>query len=117
MLKNKENKRRLSMGRLRTDEAGLYNEFEKLDNVMIEKKVYYFVWKEQERRPRLAREENKKISSSYYRMKKANRLKKYKKHLYFIKNFFDNLSERDLRILKKRKYQVDFEVWYLQRTM
>lgn len=58
----------------------------------------------------LAKEENKNISSSYYK-DKANklyrRLKKYKKnHLYFIKNFeipFDNnLSEQDLRILKTK---------------
>ena len=60
---------------------------------------------------KLAKEENKKISSSYYRTQKAvplfNRLKKYKKnHLYFIKNFSvpfdDNLSERDLRIFKNK---------------
>lgn len=59
----------------------------------------------------LAKEENKKISSSYYRIHKSiplyNRLKKYKKnHFYFIKNFsvpFDNnLSERDLRIFKNK---------------
>lgn len=58
----------------------------------------------------LAEEENKKITSSYYK-EKANklyrRLKKYKKnHLYFIKNFeisFDNnVSEQDLRILKTK---------------
>lgn len=57
---------------------------------------------------KLAKEENKKITSSYYK-DKANklyrRLKKYKKnHLYFIKNFevpFDNnLSEQDLRMFK-----------------
>ncbi len=60
---------------------------------------------------KLAREENTKISSSYYKSKKAiplyNRLKKYKKnHLHFIKNFSvpfdDNLSERDLRIFKNK---------------
>ena len=59
----------------------------------------------------LAKEENKKIKSSYYRTKKAkplyNRLVKYKEnHLYFIKDFNvpfdDNLSERDLRIFKTK---------------
>lgn len=59
----------------------------------------------------LAKEENKKIKSSYYRIKKAkplyNRLVKYKEnHLYFIKDFNvpfdDNLSERDLRIFKTK---------------
>lgn len=59
----------------------------------------------------LAKEENKKIKSSYYRVKKAkplyNRLVKYKQnHLYFIEDFSvpfdDNLSERDLRILKNK---------------
>lgn len=58
---------------------------------------------------KLSKEENKKISSSYYRTKKAiplyNKLKKYKKNqLYFIKDFeipFDNnSSEQDLRIFK-----------------
>lgn len=58
----------------------------------------------------LAKEENKKISSSFYK-NKANkllrRLIKYKNnHLYFIKDFeipFDNnLSERDLRIFKTK---------------
>ena len=60
---------------------------------------------------KLAKEENKHISSSYYRTNKAiplyNRLKKYKKnHLYFIKDFKvpfdDNLSEQDLRIFKNK---------------
>ena len=60
---------------------------------------------------KLAKEENKKIKSSYYRTKKAiplcNRLIKYKEnHLYFIKDFEvpfdDNLSERDLRIFKNK---------------
>ena len=60
---------------------------------------------------RLAKEENKKIKSSYYKSKKAmplyNRLKKYKQnHLYFIEDFNvpfdDNLSERDLRIFKNK---------------
>ena len=59
----------------------------------------------------LAKEENKKIKSLYYRSKKAiplyNRLLKYKQnHLYFIENFKipfdDNLSERDLRIFKNK---------------
>ena len=59
----------------------------------------------------LAKEENKTIKSSYYRMKKAKplymRLVKYKKnHLYFIEDFQipfdDNLSERDLRIFKNK---------------
>ena len=59
----------------------------------------------------LAKEENKKIKSSYYRTKKAkplyNRLIKYKQnHLYFIEDFNipfdDNLSERDLRIFKNK---------------
>lgn len=59
----------------------------------------------------LAKEENKKIKSSYYRTKKAkplhSRLVKYKEnHLYFIKNFNvpfdDNLSERDLRVFKTK---------------
>ena len=66
----------------------------------------------------MAKEENKKIKSSYYREKKAmplyNRLVKYKQnHLYFIEDFkvpFDNnLSERDLRIFKnKTKISGDF---------
>lgn len=56
----------------------------------------------------LAKEENKLVSSKYYK-DKANklyrRLSKYKKnHLYFVKSFdipFDNnLSESDLRVLK-----------------
>ena len=60
---------------------------------------------------KLAKEENKKIKSSYYRVNKAkplyNRLVKYKQnHLYFIEDFnipFDNnLSERDLRIFKNK---------------
>lgn len=60
---------------------------------------------------KLAKEENKKIKSSYYRTKKAiplyNRLVKYKQnHLYFIEDFSvpfdDNLSERDLRIFKNK---------------
>ena len=59
----------------------------------------------------LAKEENKKIKSSFYRINKAqplyNRLIKYKEnHLYFIKDFQvpfdDNLSERDLRIFKNK---------------
>lgn len=59
----------------------------------------------------LAKEENKKIKSMYYKTKKAkplyNRLIKYKNnHLYFIENFNipfdDNLSERDLRIFKNK---------------
>ena len=59
----------------------------------------------------LAKEENKKIKSTYYRTKKAmplyNRLLKYKQnHLYFIEDFQvpfdDNLSERDLRIFKNK---------------
>ena len=59
----------------------------------------------------LAKEENKKIKSSYYRTKKAkplhSRLVKYKEnHLYFIKDFNipfdDNLSERDLRVFKTK---------------
>lgn len=58
----------------------------------------------------LAKLENKKISSSFYREKSnklLRRLIKYKEnHLYFIKNFnipFDNnLSERDLRIFKTK---------------
>ena len=59
----------------------------------------------------LAKEENKKIKSSYYRKVKAkplyNRLIKYKQnHLYFIEDFKvpfdDNLSERDLRIFKNK---------------
>lgn len=67
--------------------------------------------KEYEEILKLARVENKQISSSYYKKQKAiplyNRLKKYKKnHLYFIKNFQvpfdDNLSERDLRIFKNK---------------
>lgn len=58
----------------------------------------------------MGKEENKKISSSFYK-NKANkllrRLIKYKNnHLYFIKDFeipFDNnLSERDLRIFKTK---------------
>lgn len=60
---------------------------------------------------KLAKEENKKIKSSYYRTKKAkplhSRLVKYKEnHLYFIKDFDvpfdDNLSERDLRVFKTK---------------
>ncbi len=60
---------------------------------------------------KLAKEENKQIKSSYYRIQKAkplyNRLVKYKQnHLYFIENFKvpfdDNLSERDLRIFKNK---------------
>ena len=60
---------------------------------------------------KLAKEENKKIKSSYYRTKKAKplymRLVKYKEnHLYFMKDFKvpfdDNLSERDLRIFKNK---------------
>ena len=60
---------------------------------------------------RLAKKENKKIKSSYYKSNKAkplyNRLVKYKNnHLYFIENFNvpfdDNLSERDLRIFKNK---------------
>lgn len=60
---------------------------------------------------KLAKEENKKIKSSYYRVNKAkplyNRLVKYKQnHLYFIEDFNipfdDNLSERDLRIFKNK---------------
>lgn len=59
----------------------------------------------------LAKVENKKIKSSYYRTKKAiplyNRLQKYKaNHLYFIEDFSvpfdDNLSEQDLRIFKTK---------------
>ena len=59
----------------------------------------------------LAKEENKRIKSSYYRSNKAkplyNRLLKYKQnHLYFIEDFSipfdDNLSERDLRIFKNK---------------
>ena len=59
----------------------------------------------------LAKEENKTIKSSFYRMQKAKplymRLVKYKKnHLYFIEDFKvpfdDNLSERDLRIFKNK---------------
>lgn len=59
---------------------------------------------------KMAKEENKNISSSFYKSK-ANklyrRLKKYKKnHFYFIKDFtvsFDNnLSEQDLRIFKTK---------------
>ena len=59
----------------------------------------------------LAKEENKQIKSSYYRVTKAkplyNRLVKYKQnHLYFIEDFKvpfdDNLSERDLRIFKNK---------------
>lgn len=59
----------------------------------------------------LAKEENKQIKSSYYRVNKAqplyNRLVKYKQnHLYFIEDFKvpfdDNLSERDLRIFKNK---------------
>lgn len=56
----------------------------------------------------IAKEENKKISSRYYKDKAKklyNRLVKYKKnHLYFIYDFnvdFDNnMSEQDLRIFK-----------------
>ena len=60
---------------------------------------------------KLAKEENKKIKSSYYKSQKAkplyNRLVKYKQnHLYFIEDFNvpfdDNLSERDLRIFKNK---------------
>lgn len=59
---------------------------------------------------KLSKEENKKISSNYYKTKSEQlyrRLKKYKKnHLYFIKNFevpFDNnMSEQDLRIFKTK---------------
>lgn len=59
---------------------------------------------------KLSKEENKKISSKYYKTKSEQlyrRLKKYKKnHLYFIKNFdvpFDNnMSEQDLRIFKTK---------------
>lgn len=60
---------------------------------------------------KLAKEENKKIKSSYYRTIKTiplcNRLIKYKQnHLYFIEDFNipfdDNLSERDLRIFKNK---------------
>ena len=60
---------------------------------------------------KLAKEENKKIKSSFYRTIKAiplyNRLIKYKQsHLYFIEDFNipfdDNLSERDLRIFKNK---------------
>ena len=60
---------------------------------------------------KLAKEENKKIKSNFYRINKAkplyNRLIKYKEnHLYFIKDFQvpfdDNLSERDLRIFKNK---------------
>ena len=59
----------------------------------------------------LAKEENKTIKSSFYRMQKAkplySRLVKYKQnHLYFIEDFKvpfdDNLSERDLRIFKNK---------------
>lgn len=59
----------------------------------------------------LAKEENKKIKSTYYRKEKAiplfNRLVKYKQnHLYFIEDFSvpfdDNLSEQDLRIFKTK---------------
>lgn len=59
----------------------------------------------------LAKEENKRIKSSYYKSNKAkplyNRLLKYKQnHLYFIEDFSipfdDNLSERDLRIFKNK---------------
>ena len=59
---------------------------------------------------KLSKEENKKISSNYYKTKAEQlyrRIKKYKKnHLYFIKNFeipFDNnMSEQDLRIFKTK---------------
>ena len=60
---------------------------------------------------KIAKEENKKIKSKYYRINKAkplyNRLIKYKEnHLYFMKDFQvpfdDNLSERDLRIFKNK---------------
>lgn len=59
---------------------------------------------------KLAKEENKKIKSSYYRLNKSkplyNRLLKYKQnHLYFIEDFSipfdDNLSERNLRDIQK----------------
>ena len=67
--------------------------------------------KEYEEILKLAKEENKKIKSTYYRNEKAiplcNRLIKYKQnHLYFIEDFKvpfdDNLSERDLRIFKNK---------------
>lgn len=60
---------------------------------------------------KLAKEENKKIKSSYYRLNKSkplyNRLLKYKQnHLYFIEDFSipfdDNLSERELRIFNNK---------------
>ena len=59
---------------------------------------------------KIAKEENKKIKSTFYKGKANklyNRLKKYKKnHLYFIHNFEvpfdDNLSEQDLRIFKTK---------------
>jgi len=59
----------------------------------------------------MAKEENKKIKSSFYKTKKAKplytRLVKYKKnHLYFIEDFNvpfdDNMSEQDLRIFKNK---------------
>lgn len=58
----------------------------------------------------IAKKENKKIASSFYKEKGNKlyrRLNKYKKnHLYFIKDFevpFDNnLSERDLRLFKTK---------------
>ena len=59
---------------------------------------------------KIAKEENKQISSSFYKSKSDKlyrRLKKYKKnHLYFIKDFevsFDNnMSEQDLRMFKTK---------------
>lgn len=58
----------------------------------------------------LSREENKNIKSKFYKekaIKLSNRLKKYKEnHIYYIKDFsvpFDNnLSERELRIVKTK---------------
>ena len=59
---------------------------------------------------KITKEENKHISSSFYKTKASqlyNRLKKYKKnHFYFIKDFmvsFDNnMSEQDLRMFKAK---------------
>ena len=59
---------------------------------------------------KIAKEENKHISSSFYKSKANklyNRLRKYKKnHFYFVKDFkvsFDNnLSEQDLRMFKTK---------------
>lgn len=59
---------------------------------------------------KIAKEENKHISSSFYKSKAntlCNRLEKYKdNHLYFVKDFdvsFDNnLSEQDLRMFKTK---------------